>query len=84
MKTSHEVELMRHANKVTIEAFRATFQTLKEGMAQSELSRILSSAFQKLGYNGVALVLATHNAELATRTDRVLEVRDGQLHELNT
>jgi lipoprotein-releasing system ATP-binding protein len=27
----------------------------------------------------VALVLATHNRELATRTDRVLEVRDGKL-----
>ena len=34
--------------------------------------------------HGVALVLATHNAELAARTDRVLEVRDGQLHELNS
>jgi ABC-type lipoprotein export system ATPase subunit len=29
----------------------------------------------------VALVLATHNHELAARTDRVLEVRDGTLHE---
>ena len=29
---------------------------------------------------GVALVLATHNHELAARTDRVLEVRDGGLH----
>jgi lipoprotein-releasing system ATP-binding protein len=28
----------------------------------------------------VALVLATHNQELAARTDRVLEVRDGGLH----
>ncbi|HSJ07378.1 MAG TPA: ABC transporter ATP-binding protein [Longimicrobiales bacterium] len=28
----------------------------------------------------VALVLATHNHELAARTDRVLEVRDGTLH----
>ncbi|CAN5850013.1 ABC transporter ATP-binding protein [soil metagenome] len=30
--------------------------------------------------HGVALVLATHNHELAARTDRVLEVRDGTLH----
>jgi lipoprotein-releasing system ATP-binding protein len=29
--------------------------------------------------HGVALVLATHNHELAARTDRVLEVRDAQL-----
>jgi lipoprotein-releasing system ATP-binding protein len=31
---------------------------------------------------GVALVLATHNRELADRTDRVLRVRDGQLESL--
>ena len=57
VKTSHEIELMRHANRVTIEAFRATFQTLREGMTQSELGRILSQAFQRLGYNGGALIL---------------------------
>jgi lipoprotein-releasing system ATP-binding protein len=33
---------------------------------------------------GVALVLATHNHELAARTDRVLEVRDGGLHPVST
>jgi lipoprotein-releasing system ATP-binding protein len=32
--------------------------------------------------HGVALVLATHNRELADRTDRVLRVRDGQLESL--
>ncbi|HEX6065744.1 MAG TPA: Xaa-Pro peptidase family protein [Longimicrobiales bacterium] len=57
IKDAHEIALMRHANRVTIEAFRATFQTLREGMTQQELSRILSQAFQKLGYNGGALVL---------------------------
>jgi lipoprotein-releasing system ATP-binding protein len=29
--------------------------------------------------HGVALVIATHNRELAARADRILEVRDGQL-----
>ncbi len=57
IKDAHEVALMRHANRVTIEAYRATLQTLREGMAQQELGRILSQAFQKLGYIGGALVL---------------------------
>jgi Xaa-Pro dipeptidase len=57
IKDTHEVALMRHANRVTIEAYRATFQTMRAGMTQSELGRNLSQAFQKLGYNGGALVL---------------------------
>jgi len=38
--------------------------------------------FQLRADHGVALVLATHNRELADRTDRVLRVRDGQLESL--
>ena len=30
---------------------------------------------------GLAMVLVTHNRELAERTDRILELRDGRLHE---
>jgi lipoprotein-releasing system ATP-binding protein len=32
--------------------------------------------------HGVALVLATHNRELADRTDRILRVKEGELHSL--
>jgi lipoprotein-releasing system ATP-binding protein len=32
--------------------------------------------------HGVAMVLATHNLELADRADRVVLVKDAQLHEL--
>ena len=57
VKDAHEVEIMRHANRVTIEAYRATLQTLREGMTQNELGANLQQAFQKLGYRGGALVL---------------------------
>ena len=79
IKTSHEVELMRHANKVTIEAFRATFQTLREGMTQSELSRILSSAFQKLGYSGGALVLFGESSAYPHGLEQPRALEEGQL-----
>ena len=57
VKDAHEVEIMRHANRVTIEAYRATLQTLREGMTQDELGTNLQQAFQKLGYRGGALIL---------------------------
>jgi lipoprotein-releasing system ATP-binding protein len=33
--------------------------------------------------HAVALVVATHNRELAARADRILEVRDGLLHRVD-
>jgi lipoprotein-releasing system ATP-binding protein len=39
--------------------------------------------FRLRAEQGVALVLATHNHELAARADRVLEVRDAALHRVS-
>ncbi len=38
--------------------------------------------FRLRGDRGLAMVLVTHNRELAARTDRILELRDGRLHEV--
>jgi Xaa-Pro dipeptidase len=57
VKSSHEVEIMRFANKITNDAHRAAFATMREGMSQNELGRNLSQAFQRLGYPGGGLVL---------------------------
>jgi Xaa-Pro dipeptidase len=57
VKSAHEVEIMRFANQVTLDAYRAAFKTLRVGMTQAELGRNVSDAFGKLGYQGGALVL---------------------------
>lgn len=79
IKDAHEVELMRHANRVTIEAYRATLQTLREGMTQNELGRILSQAFQRLGYSGGALVLFGESSAYPHGLERPRALEQGQI-----
>ncbi len=53
------------------------------GNLDTHTSERLHELFFRLrAEHGVALVLATHNRELADRTDRVLRVKDGGLHSL--
>lgn len=79
MKTAHEVQLMRYANKVTIEAYRATLQTLRAGMTQQELGRNLSQAFQKLGYSGGALVLFGESSAYPHGLEKPRALEEGQI-----
>ncbi|HEX9084081.1 MAG TPA: aminopeptidase P family N-terminal domain-containing protein, partial [Gemmatimonadaceae bacterium] len=57
VKTAHEIEIMRFANQITLDAYRAAHKTLRAGMTQAELAKNVSDAFSKLGYPGGALVL---------------------------
>jgi Xaa-Pro dipeptidase len=57
IKTAHEIEIMRFANQITLDAYRAAHKTLRVGMTQAELAKNVSDAFAKLGYPGGALVL---------------------------
>ena len=57
IKTGHEIEIMRFANRITLDAYRAALKTLRAGMTQAELARNVADAFAKLGYPGGAFVL---------------------------
>jgi Xaa-Pro dipeptidase len=54
IKSATELALMQKANDITIEAFRAAFQTFKEGMTQDELRANIASAHRLLGAPGSA------------------------------
>jgi Xaa-Pro dipeptidase len=55
-KTAGEIALMQRANDVTIEAYKASFTTMKPGMTQGDLSANIAAAFKALGYSGGASV----------------------------
>ena len=55
-KSATELALMQRASDITIEAFRAAFQTFRDGMTQDELRANIATAHRQLGAPGSASV----------------------------
>lgn len=54
VKSAHEIELMRLASQVTLQAYHAAYQALKEGMTQDQFASLVSMAHRQLGFSGGA------------------------------
>ncbi len=54
IKSPNELALMQRANDITIEAYRATFPTVYEGMPREEFGENFRAAFSALGVTGGA------------------------------
>ncbi|MGA3185903.1 MAG: Xaa-Pro peptidase family protein [Bryobacteraceae bacterium] len=57
IKSPAEIALLQRANDITIEAYRAAFTTLREGMSNGELANNISAAFKALGVSGGAMAI---------------------------
>lgn len=55
-KSPAEISLMQLANDITIEAYKATKESMKEGMTQGEFASNCAAAFRALGSSGGILV----------------------------
>jgi Xaa-Pro dipeptidase len=56
VKSGHEIELMRLANRVTLTAYEAAYRALREGMTQSQFEDLIGAAYTRLGFPGEASV----------------------------
>jgi Xaa-Pro dipeptidase len=54
LKSPAELALMKRANEITIEAYKAAVASLDEGMTHTAVSGIISAAFRAMGVNGGA------------------------------
>jgi len=52
IKSEHELELMSLANKVTLTAYHAAYQAVREGMTRPELEQLITAANERLGFPG--------------------------------
>jgi Xaa-Pro aminopeptidase len=54
IKSSTELALMKRANEITVEAYKAAVSSLREGMTHFEVSKNISAAFSAMGVTGGA------------------------------
>jgi Xaa-Pro dipeptidase len=79
IKDAHEIALMRRACEITVRAHRAVFASLKEGMTQSEASRLSTEAHRRLGMGGGALVLFGPDAAFPHGTTKPQPLKAGEV-----
>jgi Xaa-Pro dipeptidase len=79
IKDAHELALMRRACEITVRAWRAVFASLAEGMTQAQVSGLCSSALERLGMRGGALVLFGPDAAFPHGTTSPQPLKAGQV-----
>src|SRR5713101_927131 len=52
VKSDHELDLMSLANKVTLTAYQAAYQAVREGMTRPDLEKLIMAANERLGFPG--------------------------------
>jgi Xaa-Pro dipeptidase len=78
-KSAHELELMRLACEATFDVFRAVFTSLKEGMSQEDIGKLVEGGFSKMGLHGGALVLLGASAALPHGTIKPQKLKEGDV-----
>ncbi len=78
-KSPHELELMRLACEATFDVFRAVFASLKEGMSQEDIGKLVEAGFLKMGLHGGALVLLGASAALPHGTVQPQKLKEGDV-----
>jgi Xaa-Pro dipeptidase len=78
-KSPHELELMRLACEATFEVFRAVFASVKEGMSQEDIGKLVEGGFSKMELHGGALVLLGASAALPHGTIKPQKLKAGNV-----
>lgn len=79
VKDAHELELMRLASEVTLAAYHAAWASLKEGMIQGEVGRLISTAHTRLGFPGGASVQVGEYSALPHGSRTPQTIREGTI-----
>jgi Xaa-Pro dipeptidase len=78
-KSPHELELMRLACEATFDVYRRVFASIKEGMSEQEIARLVNAGFAKMDLRGGALVLLGASAALPHGTKQPQKLGEGDV-----
>jgi Xaa-Pro dipeptidase len=78
-KSAHELELMRCACEATFAVYRQVFASLKEGMSEDEVAKLVSAAYAKMSLRGYALVLFGASAALPHGSTQPQKLKEGDV-----
>ena len=79
VKTQHELDLMRLANQVTLQAYEAVYKALQPGMTQYDFSNLIDAAYGKLGFRGGASVNVGESSALPHGSAKPQVIREGTI-----
>ena len=79
VKTAHEIELMRLASRVTLQAYEAAWRSLREGMTQNDFAGLVSTAHARLGFPGGAGVQTGEFSALPHGSAKAQVIREGTI-----
>jgi Xaa-Pro aminopeptidase len=78
-KSPQELDLMRLACEATCDVFRAVFASLKAGMSQEGIGRLVETGHSTMGLHGGALVLLGASAALPHGSEQPQKLKEGDV-----
>jgi Xaa-Pro dipeptidase len=79
VKDAHELALMRLASEVTLAAYKAAYESMREGMTQNDFGRLVSAAHERQGFSGGASVQTGEYAALPHGSIQPQVIREGTI-----
>ncbi len=79
VKSPAEIALMRLGNQVTLEAYRAAWGAVRDGMTHSEFGELIAAAHERLGFRGYAMVLCGAYSALPHGSIKPQVIREGTI-----
>jgi Xaa-Pro dipeptidase len=79
VKSPAEIALMRLASQVTWKAYKAAYESIREGMTQDDFARLVSQAHDRLGFSGGAGVQVGEYSALPHGSITPQVIREGTI-----